>query len=39
MRRYHAARWDEPIVMELGAPGRRGSIFADVEAGVRALVG
>ena len=21
---YHAARWDEPLVMELGAPGRRG---------------
>ncbi len=39
MRRYHAARWDEPIVMELGAPGRRGSIFADVEVDVRALVG
>lgn len=24
LRRYHAAVWDEPIVMELGAPGRRG---------------
>jgi hypothetical protein len=20
LRRYHAARWDEPTVMELGAP-------------------
>lgn len=24
MRRYHAAVWDEPIVHELGRPGRRG---------------
>jgi glycine dehydrogenase subunit 2 len=39
MRRYHAARWDEPLVMELGAPGRRATIFADVEPEVRELVG
>ena len=25
---FHAARWDEPLVMELGAPGRRGAIVA-----------
>ena len=25
---YHAARWDEPLIMELGAPGRRGAIVA-----------
>ena len=24
LRQYHAAVWDEPLVMELGAPGRRG---------------
>ena len=30
MRRYHAAVWDEPLVMELGREGRRGQIF-DVE--------
>ena len=29
LRRYHAAVWDEPLVMELGAPGRRGMIFPD----------
>jgi glycine dehydrogenase subunit 2 len=23
---YHAARWDEPLVMEMGRPGRRGSL-------------
>ena len=26
MRRYHAPVWDEPLVMELGRPGRRGFI-------------
>jgi glycine dehydrogenase subunit 2 len=26
LRRYHAAVWDEPLVMELGRPGRRGTI-------------
>ena len=29
MRRYHAAVWDEPIVMEMGKPGRRGIVFDD----------
>ena len=27
LRRYHAAVWDEPVVMELGMPGRRGCHF------------
>ena len=27
LRRYHAAVWDEPLVMEMGAPGRRGVVF------------
>jgi len=26
LRRYHAAVWDEPLIMEQGAPGRRGSV-------------
>lgn len=26
VRRFHAASWDEPIVYELGAPGRRGIV-------------
>ncbi len=26
LRRYHAPIWDEPLVMELGAPGQRGTI-------------
>lgn len=26
LRRYHAAVWDEPLIMEQGAPGRRGAV-------------
>jgi glycine dehydrogenase subunit 2 len=26
LRRYHAAVWDQPLVMEQGAPGRRGAV-------------
>ena len=40
LRRYHAAVWDEPLVMELGAPGpprRRAS--AGAEPGVARAVG
>ena len=29
LRRYHAAVWDEPLVMEMGYPGRRGLVFPD----------
>jgi len=39
MRRYHAARWDEPVVMELGYPGRRGQVFPPVDDAVRRAVG
>ena len=31
LRKYHAAVWDEPLVMEMGAPGRRGMLFPDDE--------
>lgn len=27
LRRYHAAVWDEPVVLEMGRPGRRGMVF------------
>ena len=27
LRRYHAAVWDEPIIMEMGVAGRRGCHF------------
>ena len=31
LRRYHAAVWDEPLIMEMGAEGRRGILFPDTE--------
>ncbi|MDH4108296.1 MAG: aminomethyl-transferring glycine dehydrogenase subunit GcvPB [Gammaproteobacteria bacterium] len=39
LRRYHAAVWDEPIVMEMGVPGRRGFHFPEAEAAVRDAIG
>jgi glycine dehydrogenase subunit 2 len=38
LRRYHAAVWDEPLVMEMGAPGRRGVVFDAPEVAVGELV-
>lgn len=35
--RYHAARWDEPIVLEMGRPGRRGQLLPQVEEDVAPL--
>lgn len=35
--RYHAARWDEPIITEMGQPGRRGLMF-DGNEGADALI-
>ena len=23
LRNYHAAKWDEPLILEMGAPGER----------------
>lgn len=39
LRRYHAAVWDEPLVMELGREGRRGQLFPEAEPDVEARVG
>lgn len=36
-RQYHAPVWDEPVIMELGAPGRRGIVFDDAEPEMRDL--
>jgi glycine dehydrogenase subunit 2 len=38
-RRFHQARWDEPIIFELGRPGQRGVLLPPVEAGIRREVG
>ncbi len=39
LRNYHAASWDEPVVLELGSPGRRGVLVPPVEPEVAALAG
>ncbi|MCV3206570.1 aminomethyl-transferring glycine dehydrogenase subunit GcvPB [Mesorhizobium sp. YC-39] len=39
LRRYHAAVWDEPVVMEMGRRGRRGIMFPAAEPAVAAAVG
>ena len=39
LKRYHSAVWDEPVVMELGSPGRRGVLFPEPEERVVALIG
>lgn len=39
LRRYHAAVWDEQLVMEMGAPGRRGVVFGEAEPGIASVVG
>ncbi|MEX0343510.1 MAG: aminomethyl-transferring glycine dehydrogenase subunit GcvPB [Rhizobiaceae bacterium] len=36
---FHAAKWDEPVVMELGRPGGRGQHFPEPESEVTAAVG
>jgi glycine dehydrogenase subunit 2 len=39
LRRYHAAVWDEPLVLEIGREGRRGMLVPEPEAEVRATAG
>ncbi len=39
LRRFHQARWDEPILFELSQPGQRGILVPEVEAGIRREVG
>jgi glycine dehydrogenase subunit 2 len=39
LRRYHAATWDEPVIMEMGRPGRRGIAIPEPEEGIAARVG
>ena len=38
-RAYHAAQWDEPIVMEMGSPGERGYFPPAVELEIRDIAG
>ena len=39
LRRFHQARWDEPVIMELGREGQRGILVPEVEGGIREQVG
>ena len=39
LRRYHAAVWDEPLILEMGVAGRRGQHYPAPEAPVSAAVG
>jgi len=39
LRRFHQARWDEPIIFELSQPGQRGILVPRVEPEIRAQVG
>ena len=39
LRRFHQARWDEPIIFELSQPGQRGILLPEVEADVEDWAG
>ncbi len=39
LRRFHQARWDEPIIFELSRPGQRGILVPRVEQAIRDEVG
>jgi glycine dehydrogenase subunit 2 len=39
LRRFHQARWDEPIIFELSREGQRGLLVPDVEEEIRNEVG
>lgn len=39
MRRYHQARWDEPVIFELSQPGERGILVPEVEPDIMRAAG
>ena len=39
LRSYHAPVWDEPLITEMGAPGRRGAVFPSPEPAIAEAVG
>ena len=39
VRRFHQARWDEPVIFELSQSGQRGVLVPEVEDGIRQEVG
>lgn len=38
-KRYHAPVWNEPVILAMGYPGRRGVLFPQVDDEIRARVG
>ena len=38
LRDYHAPVWDEPLVMQLGYPGRRGQVFQQPAGNASTLI-
>ncbi len=39
LRRYQSAIWDEPLIMEMGVAGRRGSHFPAADSAIASAVG
>src|SRR5277367_3258072 len=39
LRDYHAPVWSEPVIMEMGRPGRRGLLFPAVDDAVHGAIG
>src|SRR6218665_3067691 len=39
VRRYHQARWDEPVIFELSQPGERALLLPEVEPAIAATPG
>ena len=39
LRRFHQARWDEPVIFELSRPGQRGVLPPELEEGIKQEVG
>jgi glycine dehydrogenase subunit 2 len=39
LRRYQAPMWDEPVIMQMGSPGRRGVILPEAEPDVASVAG
>jgi glycine dehydrogenase subunit 2 len=39
LRRFHQARWDEPIIFELSREGQRGILVPEVEEGIKNEIG
>ncbi|MHA1975277.1 MAG: aminomethyl-transferring glycine dehydrogenase subunit GcvPB [Candidatus Hodarchaeales archaeon] len=39
VRNFHQAKWDEPIIFELGTKGERGILLPDIEEEIESVVG